>query len=76
VEVGGVPEQVDDLEGSGLLALQPDRVDGVDERDGVVPGEPLGHLEAVVEVAAHHDDLGAVQDRLGHLAGGDLALGH
>ena len=36
----------------------------------------MASAEAVVEVAAHHDHLGAVQDRLRHLAGGDLALGH
>ena len=39
VEVGGVAEEVDDLEGRGLLALEPDRVDRVDQRDRVVPGQ-------------------------------------
>ena len=39
VVVGGVAEEVDDLERRGLLALEPDRVDRVDQRDRVVPGE-------------------------------------
>ena len=75
VVVGGVAEEVADLEGRGLLALQPDRVDRVDQRDRVVAGQAAGDVEAVVEVAADHDDLRAVHDGLGHLAGGDLALG-
>ena len=75
VVVGGVAEEVDDLERRGLLALEPDRVDRVDQGDGVLPGQPLGQPEAGVEVAADHDHPGAVQDRLRHLAGGDLALG-
>ena len=40
VVVGGVAEEVDDLERRGLLALEPDRVDRVDQRDRVVPGQP------------------------------------
>ena len=76
VDVGSVAEEVDDLEGGGLLALEPHRVHGVHQRDRVVLGEPAGEPQAVVEVAAHHDHLGAVHDRLGELAGGDLALRH
>ncbi len=76
VHVGGVAEEVDDLEGGGLLALQPHRVDRVHQRDRVVLGEPARDPQAVVEVAADHDHLGAVHDRLGELAGGDLALRH
>ena len=40
--VGGVAERVDDLEGGGLLALDAVRVDGVDERDRVLLGDPAG----------------------------------
>ena len=36
VHVGGVAEEVDDLERRGLLALEPHRVDRVDQRDRVV----------------------------------------
>ena len=52
VVVGGVAEEVDDLERRGLLALEPDRVDRVDQGDREVPGQLLGEAEAVVEVAA------------------------
>ena len=76
VDVGSVAEEVDDLEGGGLLALEADGVDRVHERDGIVPGQLARHPQAVVEVAAHHDHLRAVHDRLRHLAGGDLALRH
>ena len=75
VVVGSVAEEVADLERRGLLALEAHRVDRVDQRDRVVLRQPARDVEAVVEVAADHDDLGAVHDGLGHLAGGDLALG-
>ena len=42
VDVGGVAEEVDDLEGGGLLALEAHRVDRVHQRDGVVPRPARG----------------------------------
>ncbi len=50
MDVGGVAEDVDDLEGRRLLALDAVGVDGVDEVDGVGLGELPAQGEAVVEV--------------------------
>ena len=76
VDVGRVAEDVDDLEGGGLLPLDPGRVDRVDQRDRVVLGQLAGEVEAVVEVAVDLQQLGAVHERLGQLAERDLALRH
>ena len=76
VHVGGVAEHVEDLERRGLLALDAERVDAVDERDGVVLGQVAAQVEAVVEVALDLQQLRAVHERLGELAERDLALGH
>ena len=69
-------QRLDQLEGGGLLALQAQRVDRVDQRDRVAAGELAHELERLVEVAAQGDDARAVHERLGELAGGDLALRH
>src|SRR4051794_15084597 len=69
-------QRVEQLEGRGLLPLQPERVDAVDERDRVAPADLAHELERLVEVAAQGDHARAVHQRLGELAGGDLALGH
>ena len=62
--------------GAGLLALEAELVDGVDERDRVVVGERAHERQRLVEVAAQRDDARAVHERLGELALGDLALRH
>ena len=69
------PELVEDLERRGLLALQPERVDRVHERDRAPLRELAHELERLVEVAAQRDHARAVHQRLGELARGDLALG-
>ena len=74
--VEAVAELVDDLERGGLLALEPERVDGVDERDRMARGQLAHERERLVEVAAQRDHARAVHQRLGQLAGGDLAVGH
>ena len=74
VDVGGAAERVADLERRGLLALDPERVDRVDQRDRVVDGQLLREFEAVVEVAVDLQQLGAVHERLRELAERDLAL--
>ena len=74
VDVGGVAQDVDDLERGGLLPLDPVLVDAVDQADRVVDRQLAGQREAVVEVALDLQQLGAVHQRLGQLAGGDLPL--
>ena len=65
-------ELLDDLERRGLLALDPVRVERVDEREA--PRRPArGSRERVVEAAADLDDLGAGRARLRLLRGGDGA---
>ena len=73
---GASPRKSTISKARGLLALEPHRVHRVHQRDRVVVGQPAGEPQAVVEVAADHDHLGAVHDRLGELAGRDLALRH
>ena len=83
-DVAGVPDRdaqrvelaelLDEFEGGGLLAGDPELVDGVDERNRMAVGELADELQRLVEVPAQRDDAGAVHERLGELAGGDLAL--
>src|SRR3712207_8845902 len=51
VDVGGVAEHVDDLERRGLLTLDAELVDAVDQAHRVVERQLAGQREAVVEVA-------------------------
>ena len=73
---GRLAQLVDHLERGGLLALDPVRVDRVDELDRVLLRELADERERVVEVAADRDHPRAVHQRLGELADRDLALGH
>ena len=72
---GRPPEVVADLERRGLLAVDAERVDRVDERDRMVVllGERADDAERRVEVAVDRDDPGAGDDRLEELARRDLA---
>ncbi len=69
-------ELLEQLEGGRLLALDAQLVDRVDERDGVALDEFPHELQRGVEVGLERDHASAVDQRLGELAGGDLALGH
>ena len=73
---GRLAELLDHLERRGLLALDPVRVDRVDELDRVLLRELADERERVVEVAADGDHARAVHQRLRELADRDLALGH
>ncbi|OPZ92262.1 MAG: hypothetical protein BWY73_00877 [candidate division TA06 bacterium ADurb.Bin417] len=75
VVVGGVAQAVDDLEGAGLLPLDPVGVDRVDQGDRVPVAEGAYQLQGLVEVALDLDHPGAVDEGLGQLAEGDLAGG-
>src|SRR5699024_4774516 len=67
MDVGSVPQRVDDLEGRGLLALQSVGVDRVHQCDGVVDAEFAGQFQAVVEVAVDLEQTGTVDKGLGEL---------
>ena len=69
-------ERLGDLERGGLLPLDAELVDRVDERDRVLVGEFAYELQGAVEVALDRDHLGAVHQRLGELPHRDLAFGH
>ena len=69
-------ELLGDLEGGRLLALDPVRVDRVDELDRMAVGERPDDLERLVEVAAQGDHPRTVHQRLGELADRDPPLGH
>src|SRR5206468_11256320 len=66
-------ELVADLEGGGLLPLDPVRVDRVDELDGVRLRQLANDLERPVEVPAQRDHARSVNQRLRELADRDLA---
>ncbi|OPY29319.1 MAG: hypothetical protein A4E31_00677 [Methanomassiliicoccales archaeon PtaU1.Bin030] len=86
-DVGGVAHWEDDavrdlevqlvhyLEGHGLLPLRAVGVDAVEQVQLPLPGQLLHHRQSVVEVAVHHDHLGAVEHGLRQLPGGDLPRG-
>ena len=59
VDVRGVAQVVDDLEGAGLLALDAGRVDRVHQEHRVGLAELAGDLQAVVEVAVDLDAVSA-----------------
>ena len=75
-DVGRVAEHVDDLERGGLLPLDAERVDRVDDRRRR-PRSPSSRtiVERVVEVAADRHDPRAVDERLRELAQRDVPLG-
>ena len=72
--VGRRTQVVADLEGSGLLSLQPVRVDRVHQRDGVrrVIGELPYQCERLVEVAIDGDHVRSGDEGLQQLAERDL----
>ena len=72
---GRLAQLLDHLEGGRLLALDPVRVDRVDELDRVLVGELADDRQRLVEVALQGDHAGAVHQRLDELADRDLALG-
>ena len=77
-EVGRPPQVLADLERGGLLALEPVRVDRVDERDRVLGPAPVSSrtiAQRLVEVAVDGEHPRAGGLRLEQLAGRDLALG-
>ncbi len=76
VVIGSRLELLHDLEGSGLLPLDAEGVDGVDDGHRGLFGNLLHQAHAVVEVAAQLDGDRAVHHGLGQLAHGDLALGN
>ena len=75
-DVGRPPEIVADLEGGGLLARQPVRVDRVHERDRVIvpDGQIADDPERGIEVPVDRHHTGPGDQRLEQLAGRDPAL--
>ena len=73
VKVRRPAQRLDDLEGRRFLALQPIRVDRVDQRDRRLSGDGLDQAHAVIEVALDLDHDRARDHGLGQLALGDLA---
>jgi hypothetical protein len=73
MDVGSIAEDIDDLEGRGLLALDAIGVDRVDEVDRVGLGEFAAQRQAVVEVPVDLEQGRTVRDGLAHLPGRDLA---
>ena len=76
VQVGRTPQCVDDLEGAGLLALQPVGVHAVHEGYREALGQVLREFERVVEIALHLQHARPVHQGLGHLPERDLSLRH
>jgi hypothetical protein len=74
VDVWGVAEDVDHLERGGLLPLEADPVDRVDQRHRIALGGREGERQAFVEAAVDLQDASPVGHRLAELADGDLAL--
>src|SRR3954466_13530718 len=74
MDVGRTLEEVADLERGGLLPLETERVDAVDEGDGKAFRKISRELERCVEVAFNLDHPRAVDERRRHLPHRDLAL--
>ena len=70
-------ERLGELERGRLLALDPELVDRVDQRDRMRwTASSRTSLSATSKLPLQRDHAGAVHQRLGELAGGDLAVGH
>ena len=76
VVVGSAAQRVTDLERRRLLPLEPVGVDRIDQHGRVPLGEDPGHLQGRVEVPVDLQQAGPVDQRLGHLPGGDLSGGN
>ena len=74
--VRGVAEHVGDFKGGGFLAFNAVGVDGVDQGNGMIPGELTNQAQGSVEIAVHHDNPGAVSHSLGEFAQRHLPLGN
>jgi hypothetical protein len=68
-------EEVADLERGGLLSLQSERVDAVDQRHRIPCGKVACELQRCVEVRVDLEHARAVHERGRHLPHRDLAPG-
>ena len=76
-DIGGSPKVIADFEGSGLLTVEAERIDRIDERDRVVVllGKGPDDTQRLVEITVDRDDLCPGDQGLEELADRDLALG-
>jgi len=72
---GGPIELLEELDGGGLLAFEPVRIDRVEQVDRLATHEFVQDLDASVEVGADLAGDGAVVERLRELAPGNFAFG-
>ena len=75
MDVRGIAENVDDLEGGRLLPLDAVRVDRVHQGHREVLGQLASDAKTIVEIPEDLNDATAVDDGLGKLASCDLSLG-
>ncbi len=64
----------DDLERGGFLALQTERIDGIDDGDRRMLGDFLHQLHAGIEIALDLQHFGTMNHGLRQFAEGDLAI--
>src|SRR5579875_748717 len=76
VNMGGVAEDVADLESCRFLPLDPVRVDGVDDGDGGTVAEGTHEIQSSVEIATYLQHTRPVNQRLRQLAEGDETVGY
>ena len=72
--VRSISQDVHHFEGRRFLSLEPVGVDGVHQGDGIAPRQVLGEGKGLVEVALNGQHFGAVQQSLGQLALGHVAI--
>ena len=73
--IRGLAEGIHHLEGRGFLALQSVGIQGVHQRDGVLVRHLTNDRQGPVKVALHGQDFRAVEQGLGQLALGHIAIG-
>ena len=71
-----ISQGIHHLKGGGFLALEPERVERVHQGDRVGVGHLAHDRQGPVEVALHGQDFGAVEQGLGQLALGHVAIGN
>ena len=73
--IGGLAQGIHHLEGGGFLALQAEGVHRVHQGDRVLVRHFLHDRQGPVEVALHGQHFSAVEQGLGELALGHIAIG-
>ena len=73
MKIRGLAQSIQDFEGGRLLALDPDRIDGIHNFHAGESGHLADEVEGIVKISLNGQELGAVHKCLGQFAESDLS---